>query len=426
MAWYKHVESNSPFLELVKANTPFAFFLAASVTLKTNISIYIAMFFFINLFLGLMFISRRRDFFLAYTATGFLTVIILAPWLGSFMDQLIIVSRDFMEHGSQSNPALAITKGYIGSFVLFNNLELFWGPRLFWYLVFSLLMGSLILIALLLFWRERRLPKPTVWAAPLIAVCLTTFLYYFLSPVAFPWSYTIQHSVRYATPIVLPAVPLVPLIIYSISCATTSKLFVKPTLLPTFVKETLAPYFQGLSILFVGMFLVLFVDRLERMADYNHIISFGSKSSQENFSNDVMTLNSTERKKEIMTIQEKIPEGEKILVWIGMPIHLNFSRNRIETVYGFFYPWNNTPDTDIEVSIQSLKDRGIRYVLWQFEGYPMQDVSGFRGMYESGNLTHQVEGRYGLHFIRALTALWERSEQIYLNNKTKLVLFKVE
>jgi len=82
--------------------------------------------------------------------------------------------------------------------------------------------------------------------------------------------------------------------------------------------------------------------------------------------------------KEFIEIQRVVPEGESFLLWGVGTFGFDYRRNRIEVAdqAGLCAPWVDFPfGGEDEAGIEYLRRRGLRYVIWQYEGFGVRDSS---------------------------------------------------
>ncbi|MBF0444192.1 MAG: hypothetical protein HQL68_01280 [Magnetococcales bacterium] len=422
--WYRQLESNPSFLKQMAILLPVAFFISATLTLKATMVIYIIMFFFVDFLLGLLFVLKRKPFVVSYASFGFAVVFLVLPWLLVYREKVELILLSLSRGGDASS--LVAPKSSLWTLFQFSNLHLYWGGRLYWYLVIFLLMTATVYIALYLLAKNRRESGSTLWTIPLLSLFLSLTLFYFLAPVAFTWGYMVQHIVRYTTPVLLAAVPLLPFMLYTIHSSVSKGQLAKSPRFSTFIRDGFVPFAQMLLILYIGMFSVLFIDRIHRLNNYGTMLAYLSKGALKITVPKILALNSQEQKNEIKSIQAKVPKGEKILALIIAPFHLDYARNRIETVAKLDMVWNQTLGDDIETVLQTLKKRGIGYILWQYDKYPLRDKQSYSRGANSLDKRNNFEGQYGLYLLDTLETLKNRGEVLYFNEENKMVLFKLE
>ncbi len=117
-----------------------------------------------------------------------------------------------------------------------------------------------------------------------------------------------------------------------------------------------------------------FVERVER-AYYQHMtISFPMWGNYVEFNSYAI---SSDARQDMRDIQNKTQPGQKILVWISMPMHLDFSRNEIYSLMSIslLNPWLDMPfNGNANDMVHYLKGQGIRYVMWEESGGDLENT----------------------------------------------------
>ena len=125
-------------------------------------------------------------------------------------------------------------------------------------------------------------------------------------------------------------------------------------------------------------------------------------------------------------MQRLVPEGETLLAWISLPLHLDFQRNRIFDVQpaGLGSPMQDFPfGVGADEGIEYFRTHGVRYVLWQHSGTAVRD---------DGELMYRASKPYAynrrsfqntLAFNKMLRAVSRRSE--ILHDDGTFLLFRV-
>jgi hypothetical protein len=122
--------------------------------------------------------------------------------------------------------------------------------------------------------------------------------------------------------------------------------------------------------LVVILFWSNFVERLERAYYYHMTIAYPLQNPEQEIKLSRYAISSDVRQV-IRGIQYKTQPGQKILVWIGFPMHLDFSRNEIYSIMNtsLLNPWLDLPfNGNANDMVQFLKGQGIRYIMWEENG----------------------------------------------------------
>ncbi|MBF0194053.1 MAG: hypothetical protein HQL71_05820 [Magnetococcales bacterium] len=395
-----------------------AFFIAAIITLKSTIAIFIIIFFVVNFIVGLIHIAQKRAYIISNIVVAVMAALALTPWFAQYINKISTLIQSLLTNGYSTT--FAFKKGSLGMLLTFNYLELFWGGWLYWFLLFSIFLGAVIFVSLYLTWKNRGSAKQKIYNLPLISLCIATLLFYFMSPLVLPWGYSIQQTVRHTVPGLLVTVAILPYLLHSISCLTTAQIRDK------FIFSAIIPTAQVVLILFIGMFLVLFVDRLDKLDKHGSPLTSKHLSAKKDWFTNNLSLTSNDTIKEIKKAQATIPQDKKVLTWISTPFHLDFTRNKIETITTLNPLFINKASGDLESFTKHLKQRNIEYIFWQYGGFSTKDHKQFSQMAKHYHPKIRNEAKQGLILLKILSTLKNSSEILYINKSKKLVIFKIK
>jgi hypothetical protein len=424
MMWYKKAEKSCSVIEKIKLQIPFAFFISAIVTLKTTIAFYVVVFFFFDFFLGLTFTKNKKQFSISYVTIGFIVLLLTSPWLILYQEKILILINSIGASAYDSN--MAVHGGSIWTILKFDNMHLYWGGRLYWFLVIFVTMIVAAFAALFLLWKKRELPHSNLWIIPLTSICLSISSVYFITYTSLPWGYMIEHAIRYNVPILLAALPILSFLFYFVSENATPKLLTGSFVSSSLIKKSLIPGAQIILVLYVGIFLSVFVDNIQKLNAYNTNLSIFSKSAIRHWARDTLANNSVKRKNELAIIQAKVPKGEKILVLISTPFHLDFARNQIENIHPNDLTWNRILGNSIEKVLETFKKREIGYIILQYKGYTIYDRKAYMNIVNKNNERTNYFGKLGVYYWDTFSTLKERGDVLYWNEESQTVLFKIK
>ena len=135
---------------------------------------------------------------------------------------------------------------------------------------------------------------------------------------------------------------------------------------------------------------------------------------------------SGEAKAAVSDVQRLVPEGETLVAWISLPLHLDYRRNRIFDVEpaGLASPAQDFPfDGDAEAGEEYFLRHGVRYVLWQYSGTAVRLAKQLLNESASRFAHIRRNARNTLAFNRMLFDLSRRSQILY-EDKT-YILFRL-
>jgi hypothetical protein len=179
----------------------------------------------------------------------------------------------------------------------------------------------------------------------------------------------------------------------------------------------------SMSLLVVILFWNNFISRIER-AYYQHMAL--SYPVGDGYIEHIRYTTSLDAKQEIRKIQYMTQPAQKILVWISMPGHLDFSRNVIYSVRaeGLANPWADMPfNGNVNDMVQYLKGQGIRYIMWEYnDEYGM--VRSYRRQLSVPIAGYKTQAERPLYLRKVLVSLMNGGSFLYHENG--MVLFDLQ
>ena len=176
------------------------------------------------------------------------------------------------------------------------------------------------------------------------------------------------------------------------------------------------------TFLLLGAFFGPLVNRIDQAANHGSILSFAAARAPI-FSKFSRFSMSDEAKEAVSEMQHLVPEGETLLAWISLQLHLDYQRNPIFSVEpaGLVSPAQDFPfDGDTEAAEEYFRRHGVRYVLWQRSGAVIRSDKYLLNLLDSRNASRRRFGRIVLAFNGMLFDLSQRS-QILHEDKTFLL-----
>jgi len=176
------------------------------------------------------------------------------------------------------------------------------------------------------------------------------------------------------------------------------------------------------TFLLLGAFYGPLVHRIKQAANHGSILSFPAARAPiySNYSRFAM---SDEAKEAVSDLQHLVPEGETLVAWITLPLHLDYRRNRVLNVEpgGLGSPAQDFPfDGDAESADEYFRRHGVRYVLWERTGAAARSVERLLKESASRFAHDRRYGRNALAFYRMLLDLSQRSNILH-QDKTYLL-----
>ncbi|HSA09179.1 MAG TPA: hypothetical protein P5205_02310 [Candidatus Paceibacterota bacterium] len=381
---------------------PMALFLSALASFKTILAFFAVFYFVVFWVLSAVSGLHLGRVLRATARTGVMILLAVSPWLLVSVPVLIKARRL-----GDACPANADLTGEFPSLSahdikgLFTFDDMYYGGNQWHYNLIILVMALAAALACVVILRRQAKFNPIGWAC-LGAVSMATVPVYFLNAHLFD----VKTALRYACPILIGAFPVGMLLATRVSkdfCDAASGIRERTSGLNV---PTLALVSLQLVVLFV--FLVPCVARLNRASQFHTILSFDFDPNYLDYNRRALSQEEEDR---IRMIQGKMDCGRTILAWIALPMHLDFTRNRILTTTegGIVNPWLKFPVGVDENSLRKyLQSWGIRYVLLEVEGYGVKTARFFEPTLSSPFPLYRKMAKYNTYLRQALLSLSEK------------------
>jgi hypothetical protein len=387
--------------------------LAGLLALKNTFLIF-PLAYFALFFIGLLLISTDKRKILKIGGLIMLAAFLaLLPWLGLHAANFVSTMRISLHHSAVTSSVGSFSfislKGNLSG--LFSTAKLYYGGS---FLSYGIIVLMLALIGTYSLFKTIHNQVSTQRGYFLVAACSCTagiisYLSWGLILAAAP------PAVRYSCPVLIATLPFAWL---AASMAIPNSSHPAKALNLSGMKMAAM---LSMPLLVVILFWGNFVERVER-AYYQHVtFSFTMWGNYVKFNDYAI---SPDAKQEIRDIQNKTQPGQKILVWISMPMHLDFARNQIYSIMGssLLNPWLDMPfNGNADDMLRYLKGQGIRYVMLEdlgdlVDSYQRWQFSRFAGYRKMAD-----RGLYMRHVLGSLT----NSARI-LYNQNAIVLFDLQ
>lgn len=386
---------------------------AGLIALKVTFVAY-AMAYFAILFAGLLLLTPGRRRVLRICGLTMLTTFMaLLPWLALYSDNYASAIRLVLH--PVATPAVSgfsVPKGNVAA--LFSGADLFYGNSFLSYgliVLFLLLISGYSFFALM---KARAVFPPNRYYLIAMAACLAAVGTYLSNGLIF----NPDLAVRYSCPVLIASLPFALLVMSLIlpKALNPSGLFNRSVLKVAVV--------LAMPVLLIALFWNNFLVRVERAYDQHEAISFELDDGYLAYNRYVV---SSAAREAIRAIQYKTEPGQKIFAWVSMPVHLDFSRNEIYTLreQGLLNPWLDAPYTgNVRDMVHYLKGQGVRYIMWEYNGYGMPTEDKARGMLSYPYLLYRKIGQRSLYWRKVLTVMMQGGTFLYYSNN--IVLFDLQ
>lgn len=342
-------------------------FISALIALKTTL-IFFAAIYYLIFCMGLFAIAQNKRRALLLSATmGVTATIAILPWLLLHLPNYLAALNIFHTTPETNASGFSLPKSNVSE--LFSTHDLFYGGSMLGYGTIILVLTVLGVFSIFFISRNRNHSQQLGHYLVSASGCAAAIATYFLNGLFF----APEVAIRYSCPVLIGTLPFVLLA----SSATLSHASPQPgSLAQTPLKMAVL---AGSALVF-ALFISNFFDRIERAYNKRTTISYPISDANIQYNQYVL---SEEARQTIRTIQYQTSPGSKILAWITMPLHLDFARNKIQTVMdpGLLNPWLGMPlNGNTGDMVQYLKKQGIRYILWQYQGNGMRNPDELKRM----------------------------------------------
>lgn len=387
--------------------------LVSAVAIKTSFASYVLAYltFF---FTGLLLISKDKRKILKIGSLVMLSAFVaLLPWLALYATNYASEIHAVLHPSTvAAKDEISLPMGHITS--LFSTRDLFYGGSYLSYGIIVLMLFMVGSYSLFNTFGSRVAPSQRGYFLVAAASCAAGIASYFFN--AF---YTVPESaVRYSCPVLIATLPFAWL-----AGSMTVSNTLHPAKLPNLSGIKMA-IMLPMTLLVVILFWSNFVERVER-AYYHHMTLSYPIHNPDQYLEHIRYTTSPDTKQVIREIQYMTQPAQKILAWIDMPGHLDFSRNEIYAVgpQGLENPWVDMPfNENVNDMVQYLKGQGIHYIMWEYnDNYGR--VNGYR-RWASGPVDYRSTGKKALYLRRMLALIMNGGSFLY--NANGIVLFDLQ
>lgn len=378
--------------------------LACVIAVKTSFASYVFAYctFF---FTGLLLISKDKRKILKIGILVMLGAsLALLPWLAQYATNYASIVHAALHPSTVAvKKEIALPMGYITA--LFSTRDLLYGNSYLSYGIIVLMLSVAGTYSLFNTIGNRVAPSHRGYFLVAAASCAGGIVSYFFNTfVSAP-----EVAIRYSCPVLIATLPFA-LLAASMTASNTLHL-AKPLNLPGIKMAIML----SMSLLVVIMFWNNFVSRIER-AYYQHMtLSF---PIWDDYIEHTRYTASPDARQIIRKIQYKTQPAQKILAWIDMPGHLDFSRNVIYSVREMYLvnPWLDMPFNDSAYNmVQYLKGQGIRYIMWEYtDNYDLASEYG-SWLFSPFN-DYRIIGERGLYLRRMFGSIMNGGSFLYHAN----------
>jgi len=377
--------------------------MAGLLALKNSFLIY-ALAYCTFFFAGLVFVSKDKRMSLKICSLIGLSVpLALSPWLAlhaaNFASGLKLAL-----HPSGVKAANTFTSLQGDISVLFSTADLFYGGS---YLSYGLIVLMLFLAGsygLFIAVRGKIALSQRGYFLVATASCAAGILTYFFNGIVV----APDVAVRYTCPILIAILPFAWL---------ATSLAVSKSTQPAYAPSPgMKMAVMSMPLLVIFLFWNNFVERIER-AYYQHMTLSYPIRDWDLYREHQPYVISTDFKNLIRGIQYKTLPGQKILVWISVPMHLDFSRNPIYSIMSIslLNPWLDMPfNGNVNDMVHYLEGQGIRYIMWEEGGNNIGNT--YNRWLSSQYIGYRRTAERGLFLRKVFAFITSKSNLLYNAN----------
>jgi hypothetical protein len=353
---------------LILSVVPCALFCTALLCLKTTFVFFVLSFGVVSFLGSLLLIKERKQVLLAHLFLGVVTTILLLPWISLYWNRYlreIYYLLNDISYARGTTAAPGPNEGVLTS--LFSNQGLFYGNT---YRDYLGIVGMLLLALIATAWiaRKNKDRRKAYLTVPLLAVFMGAIICYGLQFNFGPP----RLVVRYSLPILIGAAPAAVLLAGWLWTQGTSGRQ------PDFALKKGALFFAVLLLAsqlgLLWTFRTSFRERIQRAYSHRTLLSFPfAETAEYKLYNDYVL--SAKARARVLEIQDMIPAGATIFAWVSMPLYFDFTRNPIYTINESAVDYNLLVmplDRGAEQMREFLHQFGIRYIIWDYNGYGMK------------------------------------------------------
>jgi len=385
--------------------------LAGFLGLKNTFLIF-AFAYFSLFFIGLLLISEDKRKIVKICALVTLSAFVaLLPWLALYTSNIVSAVLIALQPSTETtvNTFTSLSGNISG---LFSMAALYYGNSFLSYGIIVLMLMLIGAYSIINTYGNRVAPSKRGYYLVAAASCAASIITYYFYGAIIP-AYA---AVRYSCPVLIATLPFAWLVAAMAvpNSWRSQKLLGMPA-----IKIAIL---LAMPILVSALFWSTFVKRIEMAYYYHMAIQLPYDNKAIKYNRYAMSSDTSEF---VRGIQYKTRPGEKILVWIGFPMHLDFSRNEIYSIMSssLLNPWLDMPFSgNVNDMVQYLKGQGIRYVIWDARGDDLENT--YRRMLSGSNLGNRRVAERGLYFREMLASMMNESNILY--NAKGIVLFGLQ
>ena len=371
---YRHGSlSREPLKIVILSSLPLSIIFVSLLSFKMTYFFIIALFFITNILLATVFNPDKKKTLQLNIFCALFIVLLIAPWVLIHLQKYLTLAHNFLgdlsitgelSAGHFNNQIKSIVTAGNSKVIseLLSTSELYYGNTYRDYLLAILASFLTGFFAAIYVWRNK-----TYMLVPLIALLLLGAFNYFLLSRLFP----ARLVIRYSCPMIFAIMPLAVLLIGNIM---RPEMYFWRDYFASKVIVTVCSVLLIWQMVVGGMFGTTFGERVKRVLNYRTHLSFPAAIIDDYRSYSLLILSDAGKQK-MLSHQNEVKPGLKILGWLSAPFWLDFSRNKLYIVNhaGLHNDWLNLPlSGGSNAMLEYYKQMGIDNFIWEYRGKGMK------------------------------------------------------
>ena len=374
LIFYRHGSlTKEPLKIVIFSSLPLSLIFVSLLSFKMTYIFIIALFFITNILLGTVFNPDKKKTLQLHVFCALFIILLIAPWVvihlqkyftlaHSFLGDLSITGELSAGHFNRQIKSIVTAGNSKVISELLSANELFYGNTYRDYLLAILAAFVTGFFAAVYAWRHK-----SSMLVPLISLLLLGVFNYYLLSRLFP----ARLVIRYSCPVMFAIMPLSVLLVGHIM---RNEIYFWRDSFSSKVVLTVCGVLLVFQLIVGGSFWTTFGERVKRLVNYQTLLSYPGAITEDYISYNRLVLSGIGKQK-MLSHQNEVKPGLKILGWLSAPFWLDFSRNKLYIVNhaGLHNDWLNLPlSGGATTMLEYFNQRGINNFIWEYRGKGMK------------------------------------------------------
>jgi hypothetical protein len=365
------------------------------IVLKPIYILFPLIFFSLLIFFYFFFYKLNKEFIFLILIIPILTIILCLPWTIFSLKNYF----NFQSNIGSIDLQLNMLQSYVPSIISIKALK--FGATQFHYSLLIFLGSFLVLLNIFLLKNKKiELNEHStrifiVSSSSLLAIFVIYLILLMLAGINYIQFGT---SIRYSIPFVIATFPLGFLILSSLykNHLQYLKVFISLIILTSLVS-----------------FFPHYVKRINQYYKCGSQLSFSSFACSKQYLNYNKFVFSTNKKDSVRKLQDLIPEGETIMVWINTPFYLNFKRNKIieMDLAGINNSWAIFPSS--------------KYMIWEYRGLATRSFKELNRTANTAPFYDRMSAIKALILVRKIQEMLKTGKINIIKNDGSTIIFEM-